>query len=148
MSSVFMKSSQLVDFGYSFSMTTSVPSIMSVMILTSPAFFNLNAENFSITLSLTVIPVDYGQDSKSQDGPQKRAGDARAGVPQAAAAARTTPAASGARRAATSRTERRGGRAGGRRAHHREWLLSDWAGRGSKWIWSSSSILILLTNPN
>ena len=49
-----------MDRGYSWSMTTALPSIFRVMILTSPAFLSLNESNFWMTASATPMPVAYG----------------------------------------------------------------------------------------
>ena len=53
--------SHVVDRGYSWSMTTALPSIFSVMIFTSPAFLSLKLSNFWITASATPMPVAYGR---------------------------------------------------------------------------------------
>ena len=52
--------SHVVDRGYSWSMTTDLPSIFSVIILTSPAFLSLKESNFWMTASATPMPVAYG----------------------------------------------------------------------------------------
>ena len=51
--------SHVVDRGYSWSMTTAFPSILRVMIFTSPAFLSLKLSNFWITASATPMPVAY-----------------------------------------------------------------------------------------